>query len=326
MKNSNLIWGVLLLIIGGILLLYNFNVVDLDFSFRAITKLWPLWLIYGGLSVLLSKNAKYYNLLGVFGLVLIGFVLLVGFKPEIVGITPQKSFNHSWDFGNDGDNNNLNSGDQNNGSETTKMFDFSEKYSPSVKNAEFNIKVGLGEFEVTDGTTNLADVNAKTDLTGYEFSPKYNADNSSATVNLTAKDGKVEGFDNLTNEVKTKLSTVPVWVINADMGVCQTKFNLSKHKVEKFSLKAGVSDVDIKFGDLMPRLDAEVEVGASSVTVKVPKTVGCQIVAKTGISNKDFDGFVKNGDVYTTPNFATSDKKIYLSLKSGVSNLEVQLY
>ncbi|MGF1922669.1 MAG: LiaF transmembrane domain-containing protein [Bacteroidia bacterium] len=54
MKLDRVIWGILLLFIGGVLLLDNFEIID--FYWRNVWSFWPVFLIILGVNILFSKN------------------------------------------------------------------------------------------------------------------------------------------------------------------------------------------------------------------------------------------------------------------------------
>ena len=54
MKLDRLIWGIILLFIGGVLLLENFGVIN--FYWRNVWSFWPVFLIIAGLNILFNKN------------------------------------------------------------------------------------------------------------------------------------------------------------------------------------------------------------------------------------------------------------------------------
>ena len=54
MKNQNAIAGIILLTAGVLLLLHNFNLLDL--KWHVIIKFWPLVLIYGGLATMYNQK------------------------------------------------------------------------------------------------------------------------------------------------------------------------------------------------------------------------------------------------------------------------------
>jgi len=70
-----------------------------------------------------------------------------------------------------------------------------------------------------------------------------------------------------------------------------------------------------------------VETGVASVEIEVPEASGCRILVDSGLSSKDFDGFVKQSDgAYETSNFKTAVNKVNISLKGGLSSFEVRKY
>lgn len=56
MKYERIIWGVVLLFVGGVLLLENLNVIE--FYWRNVWGFWPIFLIIGGVNLLLNRNGS----------------------------------------------------------------------------------------------------------------------------------------------------------------------------------------------------------------------------------------------------------------------------
>ena len=54
MKFERIIYGVLLLFVGAVLLLDNFNVIE--FYWRNVWSFWPVFLIIAGVKLLLNRN------------------------------------------------------------------------------------------------------------------------------------------------------------------------------------------------------------------------------------------------------------------------------
>jgi hypothetical protein len=70
-----------------------------------------------------------------------------------------------------------------------------------------------------------------------------------------------------------------------------------------------------------------IETGVSNVEIDVPSESGCRIVVDSGLSSKDFIGFIKQSDgSYQTSNYSTAAKKIIISLQGGLSSFEVKKY
>jgi hypothetical protein len=54
MKLNRIMWGIVLLFVGGVLLLQNFNVIE--FYWRNIWKFWPVFLIISGVNILFNRQ------------------------------------------------------------------------------------------------------------------------------------------------------------------------------------------------------------------------------------------------------------------------------
>ncbi len=146
------------------------------------------------------------------------------------------------------------------------------------------------------------------------------------TFRMQEKKGKWDIGDG-SNDVKFKLHAAPEWALNMNMGAGEVEFDLSPYKVRTFNFEGGAAALDIKMGDLLPIADVVVKTGVADVKIAVPTAAGCRIKSSTGLSSKDFTGFTKlDNGTYETPNYATSTKKIFITLDGGLSNFEVSRY
>src|SRR5690606_6884305 len=117
----------------------------------------------------------------------------------------------------------------------------------------------------------------------------------------------------------------PIWNIKVEVGAADLDFDLSKFKVENLTLSGGAADIEVKVGHLMDHVNINAETGLSSVEIKVPKSAGCRIVSKSGLSSKSFDGFLEiEKGVYESGNYKTASKTINIMLKTGISDLKVK--
>ncbi|RZM23261.1 MAG: hypothetical protein EOO88_26715, partial [Pedobacter sp.] len=110
-----------------------------------------------------------------------------------------------------------------------------------------------------------------------------------------------------------------------NMGAGEVDFDLSDFKVREFNFDGGAAALNIKFGDLLPITDVNIKTGVADVKINVPAASGCRIKTKTGLSSKDFTGFIKLEEgLYESPNYKTAVKKIFVNLDGGLSNFEVK--
>ncbi|MFC4212860.1 LiaI-LiaF-like domain-containing protein [Pedobacter lithocola] len=326
MKLDRLIWGILLLFIGGVLLLENFGVIE--FYWRNVWHFWPVFLIIAGLNILFNRNNSQAGSMVSIGVLVItlGFLFFKG---------QQEPDRNSW-WGNrlkndvdiNIDDNDNEDSEDNDGDTSYNQLNLSEPFAAvdSAKKAILNISGGGISFNL-DGETNdliKADVKKRHG----EFSLTKQTTNS-ATL-LTFKMGNKKNrwnFNDGGNDVDFKLNKAPNWDILMKLGAGEADFDFADYKVRTFRFDGGAASLDIKMGDLLPIADVVVKSGVADVKIQIPSTSGCRIKTKTGLSAKDFEGFEKLSDgVYETSNYKTSTKKIFINLDGGLSNFEVSRY
>ena len=103
--------------------------------------------------------------------------------------------------------------------------------------------------------------------------------------------------------------------------------DLRDYKIDTTNIDAGASSINIKIGEKNPLTVMTFNAGASSIKVDIPKASGCQIKSESFMISKEFEGFTKKGDgIYQTENFATGKNKIFLTVKTAISKIEINRY
>jgi hypothetical protein len=111
------------------------------------------------------------------------------------------------------------------------------------------------------------------------------------------------------------------------VGASRLDLDFSPLLVERVSLEAGASQLRVRLGDRSDEIRLAVSSGVSSVRILVPHSSACEINADSPLSRKSFKDFSRtNEGTYRTENFASSAKKVFISLQSGISNLTVVRY
>lgn len=307
-------WGIVLLFIGGVLLLENFDIID--FYWSSVWRFWPIFLIIAGVNILFSRNKSPiggYISIGVL-VVMLG-VLFVRGQHSPHGNRDERGQHFNFEFDEDGDNDGL----------QTQSFDLPFEDTLALKKTVLNISGGGTSYELKEATDSL--FAAQVRKRGGTFALMNQAIDSVRTISFKMKNKKNWNMGDGGNDVKLRLNTSPVWEMHMNMGAGEVDFDLAPYKVREFNFDGGAAALDIKFGDLLPISDVHVKTGVADVKIQIPTTSGCRITSKTGLSSKDFEGFekLKNG-TYETSNYSTSTKKIFISLDGGLSNFEVRRY
>jgi hypothetical protein len=317
MRLDRIMWGIILLFVGGVLLLENFNVIE--FYWRSVWRFWPVFLIIAGLNILFNRQRSQLGMsisIGVL-VVMLGILFYKGQQP------PE---NRNWIANGIGGDFEFDS-DEDADSTPSRTMRFSEPFNAdSAKQVRLNISGGGTSFGLDGGTDSLiaAEVNGR----GANYTLVKESSDSTQILTFKMRSNKTKwNMKGGGNEVRFKLNAVPEWDINFNMGAGEVDFDLSTYKVRTIRFDGGAAALDIKLGDLLPITDVVVKTGVANVVVNIPESSGCRIKAKTGLSSKDFAGFTKiDENVFETPNYNTSTKKIFINFDGGLSNFEVKRY
>ena len=317
MKLDRIIWGVLLLFIGGVLLLDNFGVIE--FYWRNVWSFWPVFLIILGINILFNKNNSQTGNIISLGILLVtlSFLFVKGQdRPE-------------HDFWWDKDNVHIDIADEKD-SGAYKTLNYAEPFlaSDSNKKTILNISGGATSYELKGETDSLFFAEVKEHRDGMKYMLRKESTDSVNTLifNMRGR-SKSFNFGSDGDAVDFYLNVIPVWEMNMKMGAGKLDFDVSNYKVRTFNFDGGAADVDIKIGDLLPITDVNVKIGMADIKIEVPEGSGCRIKTRTGLSSKDFEGFTKLKDgIYESPNYQSSTKKIFINFDGGLSNFEVKRY
>jgi hypothetical protein len=317
MKLNRVMWGVILLFVGIVLLLDNFNVIE--FYWRNVWAFWPVFLIISGVNILFNKNkSETGNIISISVLVLIlGFVFYKG---------QERPANKYW-FG-DRLSRDIDIDINDDKNRRKEKVNFSEPMvaADSLKKTVLNISGGGTSFDLKGETNELFVADAESRYGNFMLQKE--STDSVNTLTFKMKESKNRwslGDDG--NEVEMMMNKSPEWIINMNMGAGAIDMDFSEYKLRSFRFDGGAAALDIKIGNLLPVTDVVVKSGMAAVEIKVPKESGCVIKTKAGLSARDFEGFVKidNGN-YETPNYKSAAKKIFINLDGGLTNFEVNRY
>ena len=310
MKIDRIMWGIVLLFIGGVLLLENFHIID--FHWGRVWRFWPIFLIIGGVNILFSRNKSQVG--GIISLailiVTLGILFYKGQQPREDRIW----VDHARERNDDSDGEGL------------EDVTYSHPYTDSaIVKSILNISGGGTSFDLKGGTDSLfvAEVHRKQG----SFSLETTEIDSVTTVNSNMNGKSDWNISEGRNDVEVRLNTKPVWEVSMKLGAGKIDFDLSAYKIRQFNFDGGAAALEIKFGELLPIADVNVKTGVADVKIEVPSASGCRIKTKTGLSSRDFPGFTKVSDgLYESPNYKGSVNKIFVNLDGGLSNFEVKRY
>lgn len=295
---TNKVIGLVALTVGLAVLSVNFGWFNWSFDWSFVWNLWPTLLILLGLSFLLPRPLSgLLRLLAVIGLCVLVFVgierLAEGWQRVQRGVSNQE----------------LRSSGQVPG------------------RASFEFDSGAGDFSISGTSDDLVYAKTATTIGNYRLDESEEGDLRRTRLVMDSR-----GYFRLgrnQNKAEVSLSPDPVWDISVNIGAAAGSFDLSGHKVAKTTIKSGASSLELKLSDLLDESLAEIDAGASSVTILVPQTAAVELAAETGLASRELPAELKrvgDGTLYRTEGFDDAAKKIRLRVRAGVSSVRLERY
>jgi len=338
MKNDKFIPGLILVLIGLTFLLANFGYIN--FHWENIFHLWPIFLIIAGVNLVFAHNTTPIAYAAKIGVIILGFGLLLfgNFGDRF----NWPWYSYSWHSGNHNhghDNNDSDDDDDDDDDDTTGVkgivkvdgvSNFNLPYTADAKTAELHISGGGTKYILNDTTSELFKADTKEHFGMYEFTHSNTGSNYVLHFEMKDHRGGHFGWDTdngKSNAVTFMLNPNPIWTMNVETGATALDFDLTKYKIQKFTLNGGVASFKLKLGQPLENTNVEVSTGMASVEIAIPQNAACEIETDSGLSSNNFEGFTKTDDGhYQTPGFAAAKNKLHINISGGMSSFKVNRY
>ena len=293
---GNLFWGLLLLFIGSMFLLDNLNI--LNFEFSNLWRLWPLLIVATGVSLLSIKGWPGAVITGVMVAAMIGLVGLV-----------------SLGFVKPGANLQVN----------TQRVEVARS-GDEIKGLDLSISGGAGTILI-DSVASGDLVQAKLESNFVKLRHESSERDGIQKSTLTLDPSENWWQNNYRNDLAVNISEQVPLDLNIDTGASKISGDLSLLQLKSLKIDAGASEASVKIGSLVETLTVELDMGASSFTLEVPKDSGISFDIDADMSNQDIPGLRKiSDDRYESSNYAAAKNKIVVRGSIGMSNLRLAYY
>lgn len=122
------------------------------------------------------------------------------------------------------------------------------------------------------------------------------------------------------------LSPAPSISIDLDTGASDLALDLTELNVSNLTVRGGATDIEILAPRNAGHVNIDIDVGAANVDVVIPDLAAARIDADLGLSGLSVDEsrFPKNGDVYVSRDFDTSENRIDLEIDAGASSVDIR--
>lgn len=343
-RRNGLFWGIFLLTFGVLFLARRAGWLDVDW--HSLVNLWPVLLILAGVNMILERRRSSAAFITTIMLAVAVPTTLFGlFAPDRddFGMRWHQDDNDEEDhdiYDNDNDHDSNDEDDTDNAyhSERERRQDtnkvqtstFTESMDADTREAVLKLSGGAGRFIISNPTSELIKADTKQSVGSYSMSVDRDATTHIPTIELkpTEENQRVNlGDGDFENRVDVHLNAKPVWTMDVALGAGQGDLDLSAYAIRNLKLAAGAADLDLKLGSKADASDVKLDVGAASVTVWVPKEVGCRIKKDGALNLEQLDDFTDvGGGEFVSPGYDASSKKMIIRFNGGISRFKVVRY
>ena len=312
MKAKNIIWGLVLVLIGTLFILKNLDVIY--FSWYSIWRLWPIALVLIGIAVLPIKDMVK---------VILTVIVLVASAFFIISY-PESNWNDRGFLFRYHDNDEERNVAPDNEDQTEIDQRIFEEYDTSITSADLIFDAAAGNFKINTATSDLFEFEREGNFGRYNYSIKELEGKREIRIELD--EGRIIKGD-MRNKVAMKLNPNPLWDIKVDVGAASIDLDLTEFKISSLNIDGGASSIYVKLGNLQKECKMKINSGASSIHIRIPEEYACEVNTSTVLSSKDLQGFnkVSNG-TYVTPDFSSGEKNVVIQVEAAVSSLNIERY
>jgi len=288
----------MLILVGLFFLAQSLGLVDWSI-WEVLWRFWPAWLILIGLDMLLGRRGHWGSLVAIAVVVsLVGglFYATAPFRTDdlrVQEVQAQRQIDQPLA-----------------GATAAQVF-----LEPSV--SEFTLRGGALGGSLVQGTV--------LPLRGEQLEELHRVEDGTAFYRLGSTLGAPFGNQSGRGQWDLVLTDAVPIHLNVETGVAESQIDLSQLQVPDLEVKTGVGEMELVLparGAVSGRISA----GVGSITVRIPADRAARIRVETGLGAVDADGdLVRDGDVYTTPDYAGAADAIDLVVEGGVGEINLDV-
>jgi hypothetical protein len=293
-RGNGVVGAAFMIGIGTVFLLANLGYLAID-VWRVIFRLWPLLLVAIGFDILIGRRSWLASIIG-----LIVILALLG--------------GALWYFGVRVDRGLALTGEQ-----------VSQSLSGATQ-ARITIQPGAGAVHLNALSGNQELISGRVSTAaGQQIKQDFTMDGDVAVYNLhtTGANFSYPGTGPSWDWNLGLTPSIPI-DLQVDLGAGSSDIDLSGLNISSLRVNTGVGRTTL----ILPSdgsFQAKIDSAIGQTVVIVPAGMAVQVRSSTGLANTLVPGdFEKQGDVYTSPGYASASSRIDLDLSQAIGNITIQ--
>jgi len=310
MKISSLCWGVFFLGIGLFFLAINMGYLD-HLVWLKLFSLWPVILIAIGITVIFKRTKLKFLGLAAPLLVALTFVYVAA-----------SEWGYCYDY-------NYYYNSRSYSGNNREVYEYSVEGDPDVKSLNVEMDFGLGELWI--GATSKGLFDGDFEYRSIRPQCNYKMVGDECRIDIRSKDWR--GFNifrkrNFKNDARIFIADFLPLDLNLDIGAAKVDLDMADHMLKKLNLDTGAAEIDLRLGCRLPKIDIDINAGASRLTIYVPHEMALEIDSDVALSSTNFKriGLTKEHGVFRSDNFDSAGCTAVINIDSGVSEINIDYY
>jgi hypothetical protein len=285
---------IILIILGGIFLLNNFDILPWSI-WTNLWKFWPVLLVLIGIEFLIGQSISLKTTL-----ILLALIFII---PIIFAINPFTKNPFATDK--------LNISEPLGSLTKAKILIDLPTTNLSIKQTEESTKLIEGQISFSKAAEK----------------PKIEKDESFGQMIFKISQPSASGLpiiSSLRNETEIYLTEQIPLEILIKTGASKEKIDLSKLRIDYLEIESQASDLNITFGDLYSSR-AKIKTKASNLRIKIPQKLATRIAIDSKVKNLSIGSRFekKNGD-YKTKDFDKAFTRLDIRIESVAGSIEIK--
>lgn len=310
--------GPIVLIGLGVLFLMATLLPDFNL-WPLLGRYWPLILIFIGLGQIadyfLNRDRGDGKGAGFSGTGFALLVLLVLFVIAVVHAGPGH-YNRGWDGGWWGHHRGDDGWTAGRAQRDTQSVDLQ-----GAKEVEANLEMGAGELNIARGSDKLVDATFRYDDSYGKPKVEYHVSGDRGVLDVT-QDQEGATFGSHENDWDLRFGGNAPIDLKLNMGAGQGDLRLDGMNVRGMEVHMGAGELHLDFHGVQTKtLDADIEGGVGSATIRLPKDIGARVSASGGIGSINAHGLHRDGGDYVNDAYGKSASTINLRINGGVGQI-----
>lgn len=311
MKRSSIFWGTLLITFGVLFLVYKFW----EPNFGPLISLWPLFLIFWGVSLLKIPEIWKKILTASMGIFLAVFLMGV-VSSSINCATDGRINNFIEDII-----------DEAEGDIVVNTDDIDRvyyEYSNYYDTVSVDLRASVMKLDIEDDSDKLFEIYSHRNLPN--FMHGLDSIGKKLTIDFSSEEDVEVGEGK--RRARIALNDSVAWTIDAEANASNVEADFTDLNIARLFFEANAAKLDLYFGDKADTTDVKIKAAAAAIDIEIPENVHCRVISNVEISGRKFEDFEKiNGRMYQTPGFDTDNrntKRIFIDLEGALASVEIK--